>query len=266
MISKENMSSLIGRKKEQQIILASIALSRHLILEGPVGVGKTFLAQKTAAMSNKHLIRIDGSPLLSSQKLIGHFDPPMVMEHGYDKIYFLQGPLLRAMEEGCILFVNEINRLSIGIQNTLLGVLDEKMLFVPKLGTIKAKAGFCVIATQNPQALVGTKKLSEALLDRCERLTIDYQSFEEEMAILNSLHAKEDIRKKALLLIRATRNHPNIHRGASIRAAQALLSIYQKIPDFSLCAQLALSTRIEWKQEGPKALETLIAELEKKNR
>ena len=73
----------------------------------------------------------------------------------------------------------------------------------------------------------------------------------------------EEIRKKALLLVRSTRNNPQFRRGASIRATQAILELYQEIPDFSLCVSLALSTRVEWANQESDP-ESLIAEMEKK--
>ena len=257
------MSNIIGREKEIRIIRACISLSRHLILEGPVGVGKTFLARSVAMHSNNPMIRIEGSPHLSEEKLVGYFDPPMVMERGYRPDVFIEGPLLRAMTSGSILFVNEINRLPSSLQNIFLTVLDEKQLFIPKLGWKKSHKDFCVIATQNPQEFIGTRQLSEALLDRFERLVIDHQSYEEEKEIVSSIPVPDIIRDKALLLIRSTRQHPQVRRGASIRATQALLELYQEIPDFSLCASLALSTRVEWATQEPDT-ESLIAEMEKK--
>ena len=258
------MSNLIGRTQELQIIRACIHLAKHLVLEGPVGVGKTFLAQHAASLTDRPLIRIDGDPQFSSEKLLGYFDPPMVIEHGYQPDFFIEGPLLQAMNEGAVLFINELNRLPTMAQNLLLTALDEKKLFVPRLGWKQAQAGFCVIATQNPQEFIGTQRLSEALLDRFERLCIDYQSYEEEMAMVEPISVPAQIKEKAVQLIRETRHHPQIRRGASIRAAQSLLLLYQELQDFDLCAQLSLSTRIEWKEENPFSLQTLIAELEKK--
>jgi MoxR-like ATPase len=264
MIPILQMSNLIGREREQKILAACISLSRHLLLEGPVGVGKTFLAQRAAEQSGHSLIRIDGSPQFSAEKLLGYFDPPMVITHGYKSEFFIEGPLLSAMKQGGILFVNEINRLPTDLQNILLTVLDEGKILIPRLGWNTAKEGFCLIATQNPQEFIGTRLLSEALLDRFERLIIDYQSYEEERAIVDPIPVDDEIKDRAIELIRDTRTNPQIRRGASIRAAQALLVLYQEIPDFSLCAQLALSTRIEWKDDNDKNIESLIAELEKK--
>ena len=265
MDTKIQMSNIVGRGEECTIIKACMTLSRHLILEGPVGVGKTFLAQYSASLIERPLVRIDGDPQYTSEKLVGYFDPPMVIEHGYKKEFFMEGPLLKAMNEGTILFINELNRLPTILQNLLLTTLDEKKLFIPRLGWKEAQPGFCVIATQNPHDFIGTQPLSEALLDRFERLPIDYQSYEEELEMVEPIAVSFEIKDKAVQLIRETRHHPQIKRGASIRAAQAILLLYQELKDFSLCAKLALSTRIEWKEEGPSSLDTLIAELEKKN-
>ena len=51
---------------------------------------------------------------------------------------------------------------------------------MPKVGNLEAAEGFQVVATQNPKEFVGTSLISEALRDRFELLTLDYQTFEDE--------------------------------------------------------------------------------------
>ena len=63
-----------------------------------------------------------------------------------------------------------------GVQNVLLPAMDEGKIDVPKIGTITASNGFLVISTQNPREFIATSLLSEALRDRFELLTLDYQS------------------------------------------------------------------------------------------
>ena len=58
--------------------------------------------------------------------------------------------------------------------------MDEGLVTIPKVGEVRAKAGFSVVATQNPREFTATHSLSEALLDRFEMVTLDYQTKEEE--------------------------------------------------------------------------------------
>ena len=265
MIPNINTNNVIGRRQEIMIIKSCIELGRNILLEGPVGVGKTFIAEQSSLQTNFPFFRIDGDPQLSAEKMVGYFDPPMVINHGYEQKYFIEGPLLQAMNKGGILFINELNRINKGLQNLLLSVLDEKKLFVPRMGWKAAKDGFCVIATQNPSEYIGTKQLSEALRDRFEHLVIAYQSYEEEFSILSFLSKDEDLCHKSLRLVRATREDTRFLRGASIRAAQAIVLLYEKIRDFSLCARLSLSNRVKLIDPNQHDLDSVIAELEKKN-
>jgi len=150
----------------------------------------------------------------------------LVIEFGYDaEKSFVPGPLVRAMLEGGILFINELNRLPESTQNVLLPAMDEGQIIIPRLGAVKAKPGFYIIATQNPEEHVGVTSLSEALRDR------DYQTEEEEkeITLLRSGCNDPKIVDLAVKICRATREHPEIKRGASVRGAIDLASLVSKL-------------------------------------
>lgn len=245
---------LVGRAVEQAEIRACIAAGRNVLLEGPVGVGKTHLALAVCEALGRPVYRVDGDGRYSEQKLSGWFDPPLAIRHGYSAKSFVPGPLVEAMRSGGVLFINELNRLPEGVQNILLPAIDERKVVVPRLGTVEASPGFCVIATQNPKEFVATSHLSEALLDRFELVALGYQSAEEEQAIVARTVRSEVLVRASVALARMTRNHPRIRRGASVRAAQAVAEIAEglmelgdrSLPEsFVAAAILALPTRIE---------------------
>jgi gas vesicle protein GvpN len=240
-------SKIIGREKELSQIRQAIELSRNLLVEGPVGVGKTFLIQQVLKDLGKTFERIDGDTRYTEQKLTGWFDPPLVLKKGYVESCFVDGPLATAMKKGKTLFINELNRMPEAVQNILLPAMDEKQITLPKLGNIEAKAGFNVIATQNPREFTATHALSEALLDRFEMIRLDYLTRDEEVEILKQEIGglKGDILEKAVDLIRATRNHNAIKRGASIRAAIAICSLVAGGMDYETACLMALPSRIE---------------------
>lgn len=265
-IKKAN--GIVGRDKELERALAAIKSGRHLMIEGPVGVGKTILAVGVARHLGRPVFRVDGDERYTEQKLSGWFDPPIVLERGYVPEAFIPGPLTSAMREGGVLFMNEMNRMPEGVQNILLPAMDEGIIEIPKIGTVRAKPGFVVIGTQNPREFVATTALSEALSDRFELLLLDYQSEEEELEILsrNFPSASYDLIARAVWITRRTRSHPNIRRGASIRAAMSMVRLAPTFSDDLLdglrkAAHMALPTRIELREESKKSADEVIDEI-----
>lgn len=215
------------------------------------------------------MVRVDGDGRYTESKLVGHFDPPAVLAQGYTADAFIAGPLVEAMRAGAILFVNELNRMPEGVQNVLLPALDEGMIHVPHLGTLRAAPGFSVIATQNPAEFVATGHLSEALLDRFELVRLGYQGSEEEGAIVAQeakLSPPDTVIAASVRIVRATREDPRIRRGASVRAAVAIADLAMALDgDVEQAARLALPTRIELADGREAPLDEILRDLEKKS-
>jgi MoxR-like ATPase len=262
---------LVGRGQEISKIRACLEAKRNVLLEGPVGVGKTHLALAVTQDLGIPVFRVDGDNRYSEQKLAGWFDPPTVIKKGFSSEAFMPGPLVEAMRKGGVLFINELNRLPEGVQNILLPAIDERIIIVPRLGEIRAAPGFLVIATQNPKEFVATSHLSEAILDRFELVVLDYQDEAEEVSIVKErLELQGKLQEKAVLLplaavrlARYTRMHPRVKRGASVRAALSVGEIAcvlmksqnQDLREaFLTAALMALPTRIEIEREAESEL------------
>jgi len=267
----ENISkkfNIIGRKKELEAILLAKKADRPVLIEGPVGVGKTTLAKAVAQYFQQNFIRIDGDERFDEYKLVGYFEPQLVLKIGWTWDSFFPGPLVKAMLDGAILFINEINRLNEGAQNVLIPALDEKIVEIPKLGEIRAKDGFWVIATLNPEEYVGVTPLGEALRDRFIWVRLDYQSEEEEIEIVK-LHAgvNEEVARLTVAISRATRRHPEIRRGSSVRGAIDLaLLIKMHGPNYSFDDVIdlsikALGTKIELTEGTNRDIEDIIRDI-----
>lgn len=263
---------IIGRETELRKALAAVKAGKHVLIEGPVGVGKTVIAEAVARYLGKSIHRVDGDERYTEQKLTGWFDPPLVIRNGYSKDAFIGGPLALAMDAGGVLFINELNRMPEGVQNVLLPAMDEGKIDVPKIGTITASNGFLVISTQNPREFIATSLLSEALRDRFELLTLDYQSENDEIAIVQTRTGISDLQLigSVVRLVRATRDNPDIRRGASARAAMSICVLaLQMGPDGGTfireAAHMALPTRIELKDDATRPIHEIIDELVNKN-
>ncbi len=262
------LPAIVGRDAETEALHACLAAGRHVLLEGPVGVGKTALAHATCAALGRGFVRVDGDGRYTEARLVGAFDPPAVLAAGYRPEHFLAGPLVRAMREGAVLFVNELNRMPEGVQNVLLPAMDEGRVQVPQLGEVRAADGFAVIATQNPAEFVATGSLSEALLDRFELVRLDYQSELEERVIVRQdarCAPSDAIIARAVAITRATREDPRVRRGASVRAAIAIADIAARLGgDIARAAAIALPTRIELVDPQGTSLAEVLDALEKK--
>ena len=237
--------AVIGREREADVVLAALATRRHVLLEGPPGTGKSTLLRAVADELGRPIFLVEGNAELTPARLLGAFDPAQVLVSGYTAEAFVDGPLLSAMRVGGLLYVEEINRVPEETLNVLITAMSEREANVARLGRITAVPGFTVIAAMNPFDAVGTARISGAVYDRTCRVTMGYQSAAEETAIAARAvdevfaglgravdHGAADPQRMTTIvdLVRATRSHPDIRQGASVRAAI----------DFEvLCRQLA---------------------------
>jgi MoxR-like ATPase len=254
---------IVGREGELAMALAVLGAGRHLLLEGPVGVGKTTLALAVCAHLEKPTVRVDGDDRYSEGKLTGWFDPPLVLTSGFSEASFFAGPLIEAMRTGSVLFINELNRMPESVQNVLLPALDERLVHVPHIGVVEAAPSFQVVATQNPVEYVATGHLSEALRDRFDHLSLTYQDAAQEQEIVRRETGSEDTElvRSAVRLTRATRTHPAFRKGASVRAAIASVIVAERLGGedaLRRAASAALATRVDLRDDIDADFETAL--------
>jgi MoxR-like ATPase len=267
----QNKYKIIGRTDELNKIILAHSVGKNILIEGEVGVGKTTLANAVSSYFDSKFYRIDCAEETLTHNLIGYFDPPLVIANGYIEDSYVYGPLASAMINGGCLFINEINRMPESTQNVLLTALDEKLLEIPKLKTIKANKNFFVIATLNPSAHVGVTVLGEALKDRFIWIKLDYQARDEEIEIVKQEvdFDSQDERIPAIAqeIIQITRNNTSIRRGSSIRGAidmAALMTQYEKVnstKNWIDTAIMALYNKIELEDGVSKSKKELIADI-----
>src|SRR5260370_33136239 len=107
-----------------------------MLHEGPPGTGKSTLVRQVAASRQAEFVLVEGSAELTPARLIGSFDPALVLEQGYRPENFSDGPLVRAMRAGGLLYVEELNRVPEETINVLLTVLSEADINLPRPGPV----------------------------------------------------------------------------------------------------------------------------------
>ncbi|MBO0775703.1 MAG: AAA family ATPase, partial [Actinobacteria bacterium] len=162
----------------------------------------------------------EGNAELTPARLIGQYDPAQVLAEGYVPASFSDGPLLRAMRSGALLYLEEFNRVPEETLNVLITVLTEGEITVPRLGTVRAGDGFRLVAAMNPFDAIGTARVSQAIADRICRVVLGYQDAAAERAITTAVTGRNgEVVDFAVTLTRATRAHRDVHMGASVRGA-----------------------------------------------
>ena len=220
---------IIGRRAELKLMIRAIEKELPIIIEGPVGTGKTEMAKALASSLDRLFVRVDGDDSLTSIKLKGWYDPPLVLEKGFLRETFIPGPLTQAMEEGGIFFYNEVNRAPSETINAVLTALDENLITIPQLGEIHAKPGFLSIFTYNPQDTVATNPLPMAFYDRCIWIHVTHQKLEEMIEIVKLRTNCDDelLNKISCEIVQATLNHPELEIGSTVRGAIQLVELYK---------------------------------------
>ncbi|MQA17778.1 MAG: AAA domain-containing protein, partial [Pseudonocardiaceae bacterium] len=88
---------------------------------------------------------------------------------------FTEGPLVSALREGSLLYIEELNRVPEETLNVLITALAEGEIHVPRVGHIPAAPQFRLIAAMNPFDAVGTARVGQAIYDRMCRIALGYQ-------------------------------------------------------------------------------------------
>ena len=265
---------LVGRRREIELVVAALAVDRHVLIEGPPGTGKSTLLRAVAHELGVGFEFVEGNAELTPARLVGHFDPARVLVEGYDPEVFVDGPLVAALREGSLLYVEEMNRVPEETLNVLVTVMSERELHVPRLGHVAAAPGFRLVAAMNPFDAVGTARISGAIYDRVCRLAVTYQSAAEERAIAERVVAGVDPvwAEKVIELVRLTRSHPDLRVGSSVRGAIDMCAVAASLsevrgrpvddPSVSLDAALvALSGRVCLREGGGRTAEEIVTEV-----
>ncbi|MBI5546635.1 MAG: MoxR family ATPase [Deltaproteobacteria bacterium] len=243
----EGLEKVIRGKREQlELLLGCVAAGGHALLEDIPGTGKTTLAKALALLSGCAFKRIQFTPDLLPSDILG----TAVFNPREGTFSFKPGPIFAN-----VVIADEINRASPRTQSALLEALSEQQVTVDGQ-THPLVSPFLCIATQNPIEFHGTYPLPEAQLDRFAlQLSLGYAPEAEERAILaahrhgsplqglspvataedlaslqkavESVVVEDSIADYALRIVHATREHPSVRLGVSMRGALHLARMAQ---------------------------------------
>src|ERR687887_86227 len=161
-----------------------------VLIIGPKGTGKTTLVRRFASQMKKDLDSVNFSLRTRESHLVGS----RTLDKG--EISFVEGVLVKAMRNGTILYLDELNAAEADVLLRLDEALDDRRQLVLKEAEgqiVKAVEDWFVIATINPLSHVGTKELPPQLLSRFPfRLKLDYPPEDIELQIINQHTPVED--------------------------------------------------------------------------
>lgn len=235
--------AIIGQEEIVDHLLIALFSSGHVLLEGPPGTAKTFLAQCFSATLGLDFGRIQFTPDLMPGDIIGS----NLFNFQTSSFTLTRGPIF------CdLLLADEINRTPPKTQAAMLEAMQERSVTIDG-ETHALGSRFMVVATQNPIEQQGVYPLPEAQLDRfLFKLLVEYPDAEEEKKIVTqygertgapvpasfgietqadsatltaasevvkSVKLVEDVVDYIVRLIRATRETADLENGASPRAA-----------------------------------------------
>jgi MoxR-like ATPase len=234
---------VIGQHEAARYLAGAFLLGRHVLLEGPPGVGKTMLAKTFAHVVDMRFSRIQFTPDLMPGDITG----VSVFDRTSGEFRFIEGALFAD-----VVLADEVNRTPPKTQAALLEAMEERSVTVDGA---KRPLGewFFVVATRNPIEHEGTFPLPEAQLDRFMfEVVMGYPPREVEEQLVQERSSqilvagnrivcdrppvsreRLDLARKAIIavvisptlmhyvldIVAATREHPDILLGASTRAA-----------------------------------------------
>jgi MoxR-like ATPase len=244
----EIRKAIVGQDDVIDLMLTSLLVGGHLLLEGVPGTAKTLITRAFAASLALQFGRIQFTPDLMPGDVLG----TNLFNFQTNSFVLTKGPIFTEL-----LLADEINRTPPKTQAALLQAMNERIVTID--GKDHALGDdFMVVATQNPIEQQGTYPLPEAQLDRfLFKINIEHPNRDEEREIVRrhghrsamprleefglqpvvgagTLNAVRDavthIRLSDPLVdyivdvVRATREHSSLEVGASTRAANMLAS------------------------------------------
>jgi MoxR-like ATPase len=176
----------VGSRRLIEVAVATLATDRALLLLGLPGTAKTWVSEHlAAAVSGDSSLLVQGTAGTPEEAVRYGWNYARLLAEGPSADALVPSPVMRAMEHGSIVRVEELTRMPSDVQDALITVLSEKLLPIPELANeVQARPGFNLIATANNRDR-GVNELSSALRRRFNTVVLPTPAtVEEEVAIV----------------------------------------------------------------------------------
>jgi len=157
----------VGSRRLVETAVATLLTDRALLLLGVPGTAKSWLSEHlAAAVSGDSRLLIQGTAGTDETQIRYGWNYALLLAKGPSSAALVATPMMRGMQDGKIVRLEELTRMGSDVQDTLITILSEKTMPVPELNTsIDAVRGFNIIATANSRDK-GVNELSSALKRR----------------------------------------------------------------------------------------------------
>jgi nitric oxide reductase NorQ protein len=158
----------VGR--EEQVFRAAFRQGMAILLKGPTGCGKTRFVEAMAFELERPLVTVACHDDLTTADLVGRY-----LLKGGDTVW-VDGPLTRAVREGCICYLDEIVEARQDTTVVLHPLGDHRrQLPIDRLGlTLEAAPGFCLVVSYNPGYQSVLKDLKDSTRQRMVAIELDF--------------------------------------------------------------------------------------------
>jgi MoxR-like ATPase len=182
----------VGSRRLVETAVATLLTDRALLLLGVPGTAKSWLSEHlAAAISGDSRLLIQGTAGTDETQVRYGWNYALLLAKGPSREALVATPMMRGMQDGKIVRLEELTRMGSDVQDTLITILSEKTMPVPELNTsIDAVRGFNVIATANNRDK-GVNELSSALKRRFNVVVLPLPATLEEEAWIVAKRVEE---------------------------------------------------------------------------